>query len=139
LFYPSANRDESVFPEPYRFDVGRKPNYPALEGNRMPRRIAAAAVAMLLGMAALPATADRLDFLVLALLKDRVDSTDEYMIFLSTGKDGATSCKFTTPSDPSGSACPVAPEGGPPGIIRTGLSFSGLTDEIGLGTGWIGR
>ncbi len=26
LFYPSANRDEDVFPEPFRFDVGRKPN-----------------------------------------------------------------------------------------------------------------
>lgn len=27
LFYPSANRDERVFPEPYRFDVGRRPNH----------------------------------------------------------------------------------------------------------------
>ena len=26
LFYPSANRDEDVFPEPQRFDVGRTPN-----------------------------------------------------------------------------------------------------------------
>ncbi len=26
LFYASANRDESVFPEPDRFDVGRRPN-----------------------------------------------------------------------------------------------------------------
>lgn len=26
LFYPSANRDERVFPEPYRFDIGRRPN-----------------------------------------------------------------------------------------------------------------
>jgi cytochrome P450 len=26
LFYPSANRDEDVFDEPYRFDVTRKPN-----------------------------------------------------------------------------------------------------------------
>ena len=26
LFYPSANRDEAVFPEPFRFDVGRSPN-----------------------------------------------------------------------------------------------------------------
>jgi cholest-4-en-3-one 26-monooxygenase len=26
LFYPSANRDEEVFPEPFRFDVGRSPN-----------------------------------------------------------------------------------------------------------------
>jgi cytochrome P450 len=26
LFYPSANRDESVFAEPERFDVGRRPN-----------------------------------------------------------------------------------------------------------------
>ncbi len=26
LFYPSANRDEDVFEEPYRFDVTRKPN-----------------------------------------------------------------------------------------------------------------
>lgn len=26
LFYPSANRDESVFAEPYRFDVARTPN-----------------------------------------------------------------------------------------------------------------
>jgi cholest-4-en-3-one 26-monooxygenase len=26
LFYMSANRDEDVFPEPYRFDVGRTPN-----------------------------------------------------------------------------------------------------------------
>jgi cholest-4-en-3-one 26-monooxygenase len=26
LFYPSANRDEEVFAEPFRFDVGRSPN-----------------------------------------------------------------------------------------------------------------
>ncbi|MGH7859323.1 MAG: cytochrome P450, partial [Candidatus Binatia bacterium] len=26
LFYPSANRDEEVFPDPFRFDVGRSPN-----------------------------------------------------------------------------------------------------------------
>ena len=101
----------------------------------MPRKIALVAVAMLLGLPASPATADRMNFLSIALLKDRVDSTDEYMIFFSPGKDGATSCTFTTPSDPSGSACPLAPGGGPPGIIRSGLSFSGLTDEIGLGTG----
>ncbi|MFM8862402.1 MAG: cytochrome P450 [Acidimicrobiia bacterium] len=27
LFYPSANRDERAFVDPYRFDVGRTPNY----------------------------------------------------------------------------------------------------------------
>jgi cytochrome P450 len=27
IFYPSANRDETVFPVPYRFDVGRRPNH----------------------------------------------------------------------------------------------------------------
>jgi cholest-4-en-3-one 26-monooxygenase len=27
VFYPSANRDEDVFPDPYHFDVGRQPNY----------------------------------------------------------------------------------------------------------------
>ena len=26
LSYPSANRDEEVFADPFRFDVGRKPN-----------------------------------------------------------------------------------------------------------------
>jgi len=26
LFYPSANRDEDVFDEPFRFDIGRDPN-----------------------------------------------------------------------------------------------------------------
>ena len=26
LFYPSANRDDAAFDEPYRFDVGREPN-----------------------------------------------------------------------------------------------------------------
>ena len=26
LWYPSANRDEEVFDEPFRFDVARKPN-----------------------------------------------------------------------------------------------------------------
>ncbi|MDQ1373038.1 MAG: cholest-4-en-3-one 26-monooxygenase, partial [Actinomycetota bacterium] len=26
LLYPSANRDESVFPDPFSFDVGRQPN-----------------------------------------------------------------------------------------------------------------
>ncbi|MFD0475307.1 cytochrome P450 [Nonomuraea thailandensis] len=26
LSYPSANRDEDVFDEPFRFDVGREPN-----------------------------------------------------------------------------------------------------------------
>ncbi|MFN8515079.1 MAG: cytochrome P450 [Chloroflexia bacterium] len=26
LWYPSANRDEEVFAEPYRFDIGRRPN-----------------------------------------------------------------------------------------------------------------
>ena len=26
MFYPSANRDERVFDEPYRFDIGREPN-----------------------------------------------------------------------------------------------------------------
>ena len=27
VFYPSANRDDSVFDDPYRFDVGRNPNH----------------------------------------------------------------------------------------------------------------
>ena len=27
VFYPSANRDERAFEDPYRFDVGRSPNY----------------------------------------------------------------------------------------------------------------
>ena len=27
VFYPSANRDERVFTDPYRFDVGRTPNH----------------------------------------------------------------------------------------------------------------
>ncbi|MEO8692160.1 MAG: cytochrome P450 [Acidimicrobiales bacterium] len=27
IFYPSANRDESAFDEPYRFDITRSPNY----------------------------------------------------------------------------------------------------------------
>ena len=27
LWYPSANRDERQFEDPYRFDVGRNPNY----------------------------------------------------------------------------------------------------------------
>ena len=27
IWYPSANRDERQFDEPYRFDVGRDPNY----------------------------------------------------------------------------------------------------------------
>jgi cytochrome P450 len=26
MFYPSANRDEEVFPSPFKFDVGRTPN-----------------------------------------------------------------------------------------------------------------
>ena len=26
MLYPSANRDETVFAEPHRFDVGREPN-----------------------------------------------------------------------------------------------------------------
>ncbi len=26
MWYPSANRDEDVFPDPYRFDIGRDPN-----------------------------------------------------------------------------------------------------------------
>jgi cholest-4-en-3-one 26-monooxygenase len=26
MYYPSANRDEDVFPDPYKFDVGRTPN-----------------------------------------------------------------------------------------------------------------
>jgi cytochrome P450 len=26
MFYPSANRDEAVFDDPYRFDVARRPN-----------------------------------------------------------------------------------------------------------------
>ena len=26
LWLPSANRDEEVFPEPFRFDIGRNPN-----------------------------------------------------------------------------------------------------------------
>jgi cytochrome P450 family 142 subfamily A polypeptide 1 len=26
LFYPSANRDEDVFDDPFRFDIGRQPN-----------------------------------------------------------------------------------------------------------------
>jgi cholest-4-en-3-one 26-monooxygenase len=27
MWYPSANRDEAVFEDPYRFDIGRRPNY----------------------------------------------------------------------------------------------------------------
>jgi len=27
IFYPSANRDDAAFDEPYRFDIGRSPNY----------------------------------------------------------------------------------------------------------------
>ncbi|MFB0976404.1 MAG: cytochrome P450, partial [Myxococcota bacterium] len=27
MFYPSANRDEEVFDEPYRFDITRSPNH----------------------------------------------------------------------------------------------------------------
>jgi cholest-4-en-3-one 26-monooxygenase len=26
IWYPSANRDEEVFPDPYKFDIGREPN-----------------------------------------------------------------------------------------------------------------
>jgi cytochrome P450 len=26
MWYPSANRDEDVFPDPYKFDIGRDPN-----------------------------------------------------------------------------------------------------------------
>jgi cholest-4-en-3-one 26-monooxygenase len=26
MYYPSANRDEDIFPDPYRFDVARSPN-----------------------------------------------------------------------------------------------------------------
>ncbi len=26
LFYPSANRDEEVFDQPFKFDIGRNPN-----------------------------------------------------------------------------------------------------------------
>jgi len=26
MWYPSANRDEDVFPDPYRFDITRQPN-----------------------------------------------------------------------------------------------------------------
>src|SRR6185369_3551662 len=32
LSYPSANRDEAVFPDPFRFDVGRSPNRHAAFG-----------------------------------------------------------------------------------------------------------
>jgi cytochrome P450 len=26
MYYPSANRDEEIFPDPFTFDVGRRPN-----------------------------------------------------------------------------------------------------------------
>lgn len=36
MFYPSANRDEAQFPDPFRFDVGRAPNDHVAFGGRGP-------------------------------------------------------------------------------------------------------
>jgi cysteine-rich repeat protein len=83
---------------------------------------------MLLGLAALPSTAEAEDFLEINLLKYGVDS---YGIAYSAGKDGATSCKLATPSDPSGSECFD-------GVIRWNLDWAGLQAEIGTpGDDWI--
>jgi len=92
----------------------------------MPRKIAAAVAVMLLGLGASPSQAQDENYLEIGLFKHGADS---YGISFDAGKSGATSCKLVTPGDPSGSACPFD------AIVRWGLTFIQLTDEIGTGSG----
>jgi hypothetical protein len=107
------------------------------EGNRMPRKIAAATVVMLFGLTAFPSRADD-DFLWIMLVKDQMNSSYEYSIFFDANKDGATTCTLETPSDPGGSACPFGPDDRDlSGFIRTGLTCTELEAEIETaGTDW---
>ena len=45
MWYPAANRDEEVFPEPQRFDVGRSPNAHIAFGGRGPHYCLGASLA----------------------------------------------------------------------------------------------
>jgi hypothetical protein len=101
-------------------------------GNRMPCKIAAAVGAMLFGLAALPSHAQPdLDRFGIVLLKDQGDSDYEYGIFFDSNKDGATTCKLATPSDPGGSSCPFGDDYRDlTGLIREGLTCEELEAEI---------
>ena len=90
----------------------------------MTRKIAAATVAMLLGLAASPSRADDINYLEIDLFRYLANGTDLYGIYFDAKKDGATSCKLATPSDPTGSACSINL------MIGWDLTFSQLTAEI---------
>ena len=92
----------------------------------MPRKLAAATVAILLGLTASPSRADDVNFLEISLLKYLPNGTNLYGIAFEAGKDGATSCEVTTPSGTS--ACIDT-------ALRLDLTQAELTAEIGTGTG----
>ena len=97
----------------------------------MSYRIAAAMVAMLLGLAAPPSRADEVDlnYLEIDLLGYDTNDTgviDSYGIVFDAGNDAATTCELATPSDTS--ECPD-------GIMDWDLSWAQLQAEIGTGSG----
>ena len=97
----------------------------------MTHRIAAATIAILLGLSAAASQAEAEDenFLEIGLLRYFANNTHLYGILVEANKVGFTSCKLVTPSVPAGFAC------GPSEVTRWGMTFVDLTAEIGTGVG----
>ncbi len=96
----------------------------------MLRRLAAATVAILLGLTASPSWAIDINRLGITFFKE--DAPKPYGIVLDTYNDAATTCTLKLPSDADGSACPFHPPGAQDLsiIIRRGLSWAELTGEL---------
>lgn len=74
LWYPSANRDEEHFPDPFRFDVGRTPNDHLAFGGRGPHHCLGANLARLEIRAMFEEVLDRMGDIELASPPDRLQS-----------------------------------------------------------------